>query len=219
MSGVVLFVGALAGAYLTGRPSIVFTALTALGAMAASLVVPAFGSRGLLSRGLFALVFVVTAMWLDPTNDAATAGRRAKLTSGSSQERAEALAAMKQRGVADFSGLDFERVDFSGQDLAFLVFDDASFQGAKLVGTRLEGCSLADADLSRADLSGANLAGADIRSVVGWDKVRCDEETVLPKGWSCVDGLPRSDAMGAVPGAQQGDEPDEPNTGSEPESP
>lgn len=197
-AGIALFVAALLAAYLVGRPSVVFTALAALGALGASLIVPAFGPRPLVSRGLAAVLFVAAVLWYGPTTSAAVAGRRAQLQDGSSEERAAALSAMKERGVADFSGLDFSGVDFSGQDLSFLIFDGASFQGAKLVGTRLEGCSFADADLSRADLSGADLSGVDVTNVIGWDQVRCDGDTVLPARWLCVNGLPQPEAVGGL---------------------
>ncbi|MBW2523030.1 MAG: pentapeptide repeat-containing protein [Deltaproteobacteria bacterium] len=206
IAGAVIIGLTLGAAYLLGRPSLALSAGVLLGALLLSLVVPALGERPMIGRVLFAAVFILTAVWLDPSTAVALAGRRGQLTRGDPLERAQTLAEMKSRGVVDFAGIDFRHVDLSGRDLAFLIFDGADFRDAKLVGSRLEGCSFVDADLSRADLSGANLNGVITTGILGWNQVRCDDETRLPEGWSCVGGLPRADAMGGLPEEDEEDE-------------
>lgn len=81
-----------------------------------------------------------------------------------------------------FNGTDFSGADLSGMNLTDLWLTSVNLTGADLSNTTLTDTSWLEVNLSGADLSGADLS-PDSSGYLTWDA-----STVLPDGWSIVNG-------------------------------
>lgn len=115
------------------------------------------------------------------------------LSQGSPEDRTLAARYLVKTGHRDLRAADLSELHLAKWDLA-----GVDLRGATLVKTDLSGSTLAEADFA-----GANLTGADLRGTVlfrtnaplalGWETIRCDHRTTMPRGWSCVDKEPHAE--------------------------
>lgn len=193
--GALIVVGALGVAYFTSSPALPLQLGVLFGAVVASLIVPTFGDAPWPSRVSAAVVFGLTAWFIDPVPTVSHEGLQAKLSAVGPAARGQRLAQLRASGFLDFVRLDLRGTDLSGLDLRGVRFDESNLRAALFGAARLEGASFTGADIAGADFSGAELTGADLTTAVGWNEVICDDATVMPPRWTCVDGGPRSSAL------------------------
>jgi serine/threonine-protein kinase len=192
--GLLALGGATLGCYLTGEPSIGLGALAGLGALLASSVIPSFGAKPAISRLLLALLCLGAVIAIDPTGRAAEAGDRSHdLHQGDVEQRVSTLKALRAEGKKRFIKLDLSGADLSGMDLSKAELDGSSLSGALCKGTRFDGASMLNVTVTDADFSGASLEDINATQLVGWASARCDDDTVLPRRWSCESGHPARD--------------------------
>jgi len=202
--GFVLLLGSIAFAYNTGVPTVATAICAVVGTVAASLIIPPMGNP-VMSRFISALILGLMTWVIDPIPQVALAGRRAMVEQGAPQARGLRLASLRDRGWRDFSKLDLSGADLSRLRLGGLRFDQASFRATRCAETDLSASTFDGTDVTGADFSGADLSGADTARMRGWLKSRCDEETVMPRGWLCDPDIlgPRADNdLAATPNAR-----------------
>jgi hypothetical protein len=138
--------------------------------------------------GAVAVAIGVTLVLADPVTHIGRWASRRDLDSPTASQRAQAVRRLVARGDRRLDGANLAHTDLSGIDLS-----SGSLVGASLVSANLQGANLSAVDADKLDLSEANLSGADVSDVelsrsLGVQEACCDEATLLPDGWSCLDG-------------------------------
>ncbi len=131
------------------------------------------------------------AVFTQPVGALTRWSARSNLESADPMVRADAVRTLARKGE---------------RDLGAVLLPNAALSEVHLTGASLVGADFTDADLRRSDLSGADLqrsrlsgallGGADLRDTnlhgaFGLDTASCDEATLLPEGWVCVNGRPK----------------------------
>jgi hypothetical protein len=189
-------------------------ASTARGHAGPTLVSPQAEASGgrfdhLLGRARVALPLVAVVgglvAWLDPIAFIGTARAQSNLSAPETQVRSEAVRHLVSVGNRQLDGVDLSGTDLSELDLGDASLRKANFKGCRLTGTMLAGADLTAAQLDGARLERADLGGAVVDAAVGLEAAHCDEATLLPESWTCLNGHPNRQAEDTTP------EPNEPH--------
>ncbi len=187
-----LLLGAAAGlVYRSGEVTRNFQILAVTGGALVSAWLPGF-NRWYLFRPLWIAACVTLVIFGEPLEFAAGAGRQAKFSKGSPSQKGASLASLANHGRKQFRDLDLTGADLTGQNLPGLDFTGTKLAGAKFERANLARANFSDADIGHADFRGAKLEGAQVSGSVGWRDAVCDDRTVMPEGWACVDSNPKS---------------------------
>jgi len=187
--GAVVFALTLLGAYLRGEVTILQSVGTVAGSVLLSMALPPVG-HALYSRVVAACILVVAAQMWDPAKSAAQAGRRVWFEKASPAERTALVKSAYRDGRYDFSNLDLSGADFTGANLYSITFDGCNLSNANFHNADVSEMSLGNANITGATFTGALMAMVGVGEAEGWRGISCDDRTVMPVQWSCVDGKP-----------------------------
>ncbi|MBW2457690.1 MAG: pentapeptide repeat-containing protein [Deltaproteobacteria bacterium] len=201
--GVLALAGALAFAFFRGEAPVAVVAGCVVGAILISLLVPSLGGAPLVTRVVAALIFGTAAWMIDPGTVVAEAGREAKFSKGSPQQRGARVKQLYDRGKKNFDRVDLGMADFQGMDLSGAQFDGTRLVSARFDGGKLTGASFAEADITGCNFSNADLTDISVTTSVGWDQTVCSSGTVMPEGWTCTDNKPKSRSSFGMTGVEQ----------------
>jgi hypothetical protein len=191
--GLAMISGGALGSYRAGAAPAWAEVLCFAGAAVTSLALPRFGPRPALVRVLWAVVLVLVAAFVNPTELAARAGDAShRLASADPAQKRSMIRLLKAQGRSAFVGLDLSAADLRGIDLRGVLLDGSTLRGARCAGVDFEGASLLNVDVTEADFTGARLPDANLTQLVGWETSVCDQATVMPPGWTCQSGHPGS---------------------------
>ncbi|MBM4360338.1 MAG: pentapeptide repeat-containing protein [Deltaproteobacteria bacterium] len=191
VAGILVLAAAAGLAFRSGEVTRNFLIVGVAGAVLASAWLPGF-SRWYLLRPLWIAACVSLVIFGEPLELAAGAGRQAKFAKGSPAQKGAALVSLASHGRKQFRDLDLTGADFTAQDIPAVDFTGTKLTGAKFERSTLSRVNFSDADIAHADFRGARLDGAQVSASVGWRDSVCDDRTVMPEGWSCVDSNPKS---------------------------
>lgn len=144
--------------------------------------------RQLVAAGLAAITLILLAFG-DPIFVAVERWRaRRAVAAAPSGEKGQAIARLAALGDRELSGMHLSGVDFSTCSLSGVSFADADLTDAKLDNADLGEANLVGATLTNASARGAVLDNANITNTKGLETVTCDELTLPPPAWECVNG-------------------------------
>lgn len=137
------------------------------------------------------IVLGIAVAVANPLPKVAAIGATKRLASNDPAVRARAVRQLVAVGRTAFRGLDLEQTSFVGTRFIACDLSNVSFRAANLSKTLFSEVNLSGANFAGAVIEGASFADTDVGRAVAFETSICDDLTLLPPGWICVEAKPR----------------------------